>query len=57
MPLFNFEVNPILNLRITRFLVIFITWAEDIMADNSLSPREQPEDKCYYRHNIRGNAL
>ena len=39
------------------FFVIVITWAEDSMADNSPSPREQPEDECYYRHNIRGNAL
>ena len=27
------------------------------MADNSPSPREQPEDECYYRHNIRGQRV
>ena len=26
------------------------------MADNSPSPRAQPEDECYYRHHIRGNV-
>ena len=28
------------------------TRAEDIMADNSLSPRAQPEDEYYSRHHI-----
>ena len=27
------------------------------MADNSPSPRAQPEDEYYYRHHIRGNGL
>ena len=39
------------------FFVIVITRAEDIMADNSPSPRAQPEDEYYYRHHIRGNGL
>ena len=37
--------------------VIVITWAEDIMADNSPSPWAQPEDEDYFHHNIRDNAL
>ena len=37
--------------------VIVITRAEDIMADNSPSPRAQPLVECYYRHHIRGNGL
>ena len=37
--------------------VIVITRAEDIMADNSPSPRAKPEDEYYYRHHIRGNGL
>ena len=36
-------------------LVIDITRAEDIMADNSLSPRA--EDEYYYRHHIQSNGL
>ena len=49
--------------------VIVITWAEDIMADNSPSPRAQPEDESclsphhstsieyYYHHHIQGYGL
>ena len=41
-----------------RKYVIVITQAEDnIMADNSPSPRAQPEDKYYYPHHIRGDGL
>ena len=35
--------------------IVVITWAGD--ADNSPNPRAQPEDECYYCHNIQGNAL
>ena len=38
-------------------MVIFITLDEDIMADNSPSPRGQPEDEYYYHHHIRDNGL
>ena len=27
------------------------------MVDNDPSPTAEPEDECYYRHHIRGNAL
>ena len=37
--------------------VIVITRAEDIVADNSSSPRAQPKDEYYYRHHIQGNGL
>ena len=37
--------------------VIVITRAEDIMADNSPSPRAQPEEEYYYHHHILGNGL
>ena len=43
--------------RTLRLFIIVITLAEDIIADNSPSPRAQPEDEYCYRHHIRGNGL
>ena len=42
---------------VIRTIFLVITQVEDIMADNSPSPRAKPEDECYYRHHIRGNGL
>ena len=32
--------------------VVAITWAQDMMVDNSPSSRVQPEDEEYFFHNI-----
>ena len=36
---------------------IVITWAEDILGEDSPGRRAQPEDEYYYCHNILGKML